>query len=228
VVWCLRNQLGHRCRPADRRSENLSRNVHTAGNGYFLACPGNEIPYIQNRSACSALGTIHNDFPVPHSRDYRTNVQISGVVIALAVFDWRISLTCLTLVLPLLFINKIYTRRVSTLQRDAHDTFENAYDVFSTQKPEEIHDYYIKSAGIKQQIAHGGALNFGVKRGILLFIFLAVLYIAVDLDDFTTGSIYSIVTYIWTFITSSEFLPELMESWTSLKDVSNRFKEASL
>jgi ABC-type multidrug transport system fused ATPase/permease subunit len=60
-------------------------------------------------------------------------IQIGGAVIALAVFDWRISLTCLTIVLPLLIINRIYARKVSTLQKDAHDAFENAYDVFSTQ-----------------------------------------------------------------------------------------------
>jgi ABC-type multidrug transport system fused ATPase/permease subunit len=155
-------------------------------------------------------------------------VQIGGTVIALAVFDWRISITCLTIVFPLLLINKIYTRKVSTLQKDSHDTFENAYDVFSTQKPEEIRSYYTKSASIKQKIANWGALNFGVMRCILLFIFLAVLYISIDLDDFTTGSIYSIVAYIWTFVTSSEYLPELMESWTSLKDVSNRLNQASL
>jgi ABC-type multidrug transport system fused ATPase/permease subunit len=154
-------------------------------------------------------------------------VQIGGAVIALAVFDWRISLTCLTIVLPLLLINRVYTRKVSALQKDSHDIFENAYDVFSTQKPEEIHNYYVKTAGIKQKIANWGALNFGVMRVILLFIFLAVLYISIDLDDFTTGSIYSIVAYIWTFITSSEYLPELMESWTSLKDVSNRLNKAS-
>ncbi|MCX6121580.1 MAG: ABC transporter six-transmembrane domain-containing protein [Ignavibacteriales bacterium] len=155
-------------------------------------------------------------------------VQIGGTVIALAVFDWRISLTCLTIVFPLLLINKIYTRKVSALQKDSHDTFENAYDVFSTQKPEEIRSYYTKSASIKQKIANWGALNFGVMRCILLFIFLAVLYISIDLDDFTTGSIYSIVAYIWTFVTSSEYLPELMESWTSLKDVSHRLNQASL
>ena len=155
-------------------------------------------------------------------------VQIGGTVIALAVFDWRISITCLTIVFPLLLINKIYTRKVSALQKDSHDTFENAYDVFSTQKPEEIRSYYTKSASIKQKIANWGALNFGVMRFILLFIFLAVLYISIDLDDFTTGSIYSIVAYIWTFVTSSEYLPELMESWTSLKDVSHRLNQASL
>ncbi len=155
-------------------------------------------------------------------------VQIGGAVIALAIFDWRISITCLTIILPLLLINGIYTRKVSGLQKDSHDIFENAYDVFSTQKPEEIHGYYAKSASIKQKIANWGALNFGVMRFILLFIFLAVLYISIDLDDFTTGSIYSIVAYIWTFITSSEYIPELMESWTSLKDISNRLNQASL
>jgi ABC-type multidrug transport system fused ATPase/permease subunit len=155
-------------------------------------------------------------------------VQIGGAVIALAVFDWRISLTCLTIVLPLLLINRIYVRRVSAIQKDVHDTFENAYDVFSSQKPEEIHNYYATSAGMKQNIANWGALNFGLMRVILLFIFLAVLYISIDLDNFSTGSIYSIVAYIWTFITSSEYIPELMESWTSLQDVSNRLKQATL
>ena len=62
-------------------------------------------------------------------------------------------------------------------------------------------------------------------RLALLVIFIAVLYIAIDLDDFSTGAIYSIVAYIWTFITTSEYIPELLESWTSLKDISRRLKE---
>jgi ABC-type multidrug transport system fused ATPase/permease subunit len=155
-------------------------------------------------------------------------IQIGGTVIALAMFDWRLSLTCLTIVFPLLLINRIYIKRVGAIQKDVHDTYEDTYDIFSTQKPEEIHAYYKKSASLKQKIANWGALNFGVMRVMLLGIFLVVLYIAIDLDDFTTGSIYSIVAYIWTFITSSEYLPELMESWTSLKDISRRLKEATL
>jgi ABC-type multidrug transport system fused ATPase/permease subunit len=155
-------------------------------------------------------------------------IQIGGTVIALAIFDWRLSVTCLTIVFPLLLINRIYIKRVGAIQKDVHDTYEDTYDIFSTQKPEEIQAYYKKSANLKQKIANWGALNFGVMRVILLGIFLVVLYISIDLDDFTTGSIYSIVAYIWTFITSSEYLPELMESWTSLKDISRRLKEATL
>ncbi len=155
-------------------------------------------------------------------------IDIGGAVIALAAFDWRISLTCLTIVLPLILINRIYNKNVSALQKQIHDTVENTYDIFSAQKANEIRDYYTKSASLKQKVAGWGALNFGVMRVILLAIFLVVLYISIDLDNFTTGSIYSIVAYIWTFVTSSEYLPELMESWTSLKDVSQRLKGASL
>jgi ABC-type multidrug transport system fused ATPase/permease subunit len=155
-------------------------------------------------------------------------IEISGAVIALAAFDWRISLTCLTIILPLVLMNRLYNRHVSKLQTSMHDTFESTYDVFSTQNPESIRTYYSSTAQIKQKIANWGALNFGIMRLTLLAIFLVVLFIAIDLDDFTTGNIYSIVAYIWTFITSSEYLPELMESWTSLRDISRRLRKATL
>jgi ABC-type multidrug transport system fused ATPase/permease subunit len=155
-------------------------------------------------------------------------IAIGGAVIALAAFDWRISVTCLSIVAPLFFINIIYNKKVGILQKEFHDLYEGTFDVFSTQNPEEVRNYYQRSAKSQQRIANWGALNFGVMRSALLIIFLVVLYIAIDLDEFTTGNIYSIVAYIWTFITSSEYLPELMESWTSIKDISGRLKTETI
>jgi hypothetical protein len=105
-----------------------------------------------------------------------------------------------------------------------HDTREEAYEIFSLKDPDKVRDYYRSMAGPQQKIANWGAVNFLLMRVFLLGIFLVVLYIAIDLDDFTTGNIYSIVAYLWTFVTSSEYLPELLESWTSLKDISKRLK----
>jgi hypothetical protein len=34
---------------------------------------------------------------------------------------------------------------------------------------------------------------------------------------------YSIVAYLWTFIASTDYLPELMESLASVKDLNVRF-----
>jgi ABC-type multidrug transport system fused ATPase/permease subunit len=151
-------------------------------------------------------------------------VSIGGAVIALAAFDWRISLACLTIILPLVHVTGVYTQRVSALQKEFHDNYETTFDVFATQSVDDVKAYYSRATALKQRIANWGALNFGVMRGALLVIFIAVLYISIDLDDFSTGAIYSIVAYIWTFITTSEYIPELMESWTSLDDISKRLK----
>jgi ABC-type multidrug transport system fused ATPase/permease subunit len=147
---------------------------------------------------------------------------------AIAIGGAIIALTCLLIVLPLSFITKLYNKKVILLQKTLHDSREEALDIFSSSDPERIKQYYDKSAKNEQKIANWGAFNFGVMRSFLLVIFLVVLYIAIDIDDFSTGSIYSIVAYLWTFVTSSEYLPELLESWTSLKEISERLRSESV
>jgi len=152
-------------------------------------------------------------------------IAISGALIGLAIFDYRISLSCLVVGIPLLFIHRVYNKRVVALQASIHDGVEETYDIFATKNPEKVEAYYSALAVPQQKIADWGALSFALIRVVLLGIFLVVLYISLDLNEFTTGNIYAIVAYLWTFVTSSEYLPELLESWTSLKDISNRLRE---
>ncbi len=152
------------------------------------------------------------------------SIAIGGAVIAMFFFDWRIALMCSLVIPPLIGISYVYNRKVSVHQQDLHDGREEAYDIFAARNVEKIREYYEKSANNEQAIANWGAINFGVIRVCLLAIFLVVLYIAIDLDDFSTGNIYSIVAYLWTFVTSTEYLPELLESSGSISDVSKRIR----
>ncbi len=151
-------------------------------------------------------------------------IAIGGSLIGLWFFDYRIALTCAIVTVPLTLITILYARKVVPLQSIVHDGMEEAYDVFQHPDVNAIEAYYQRIARPQKQIARWGALTFGVMRFFLLGIFLMVLYIAIDLDSFSTGNIYSIVAYVWTFVTSSEYLPELMESWTSLKDITGRLR----
>jgi ABC-type multidrug transport system fused ATPase/permease subunit len=151
-------------------------------------------------------------------------ITIIGAVIAQAFFDWRISAACLLIAFPLLLISNIYSRRVVKLQSQLHDDYEKVYDTFSSYDPEKVKKTFSSMARVQEQIAKWSAANFGIMRLVILVIFLFVLYIAIDLDNFSTGNIYSIVAYLWTFVTSVEYIPELMESAASLKDLSVRIK----
>lgn len=152
------------------------------------------------------------------------SIAIVGAIVALSFFDWRIALTCMCIILPLVFITKLYNDRVIHFQKDLHETQESAYRIYATLDLILIKKYYADYARSEQKIANWGALNFGVMRFSLLIIFLIVLYICVDLDNFTTGNIYSIIAYLWTFVSSAEYLPDLLSSWTSINDLSTRLK----
>jgi ABC-type multidrug transport system fused ATPase/permease subunit len=151
-------------------------------------------------------------------------IAIGGALIGLAFFDYRIALACSVVMVPLLIVNRLYNRTVVPLQAKLHDSYEETFEVFSTKDPEKVREYYTNLAKPQERIADWGALSFAMIRVVLLGIFLVVLYISIDLNDFSTGNIYAIVAYLWTFVTSSEYLPELLESWTSLKDIAGRLR----
>lgn len=155
-------------------------------------------------------------------------IDIGGAIIALTFFDWRIALTCLAITLPLLQITRWYNERILVLQKELHDKRERAFEVYGTGDAETVRSYVRDMAKPQIAISRWGALNFGIVRTSLLAIFLVVLYIATDVDEFSTGDIYAIVAYLWTFVTSSEYIPELMESWTSLKEISRRIRTGTI
>ena len=152
-------------------------------------------------------------------------IAISGALIGLAFFDYRIALTCAAVLAPVMVIERVYSGRVLTLQKDVHDRLETAFDQFKGLDPEEVRSYYMGVAGPQRRIANWGAASFGLMRLVLLAVFLVVLWVSTALDDFTTGQLYSIVAYLWTFVTSSEYVPELLESWTGIRDLSQRLRQ---
>ena len=151
-------------------------------------------------------------------------IGLGGALIGVAVFDWRIAVACGVAAVPLALLTTIMARRVAVMQATVHDMKEQSYLAYSSNDPEKVRTHFLSIANVDRRIAKSGAAVFGVMRICMLAIFLVVLYVAIDLDGFTTGNIYSIVAYLWTFITSSESIPELAESWTSLRDLSGRME----
>lgn len=151
-------------------------------------------------------------------------ISIIGAVAALTIFDYRISIACLAVALPLIYMGQIYNTKVAVLQKRYHDDYENLYKIFSTRDKQEIRKFYSSIEKVKTKIGVWNAANFSIMRLVLLVIFMSVLVIAIDMDEFTTGNIYAIVAYLWTFMSSVEYLPDLMESRVAIKDISERIK----
>jgi ABC-type multidrug transport system fused ATPase/permease subunit len=153
-------------------------------------------------------------------------INVAGALVGLALFDWKLSLACGLVGIPLFAINWVYTTKVARIQETIHDRVEKIYEVFEAKDPEQVRAYFHALARPQQQLANWGAASFALVRLFLLGIFLVVLWVAIDLDDFTTGNLYTTVAYLWTIVTSTEYLPELLESWSSLRDIAQRVRAA--
>jgi len=147
----------------------------------------------------------------------------AGAIIALFFYDYRIALICLLVVIPIAYINNLNRKNVTRLQKDIHDNQEELFKLIESRDTSKISQFYTNTISPKTMIARWNAFGYSSVKVLLIVIFIGVLFICVDVDKFTTGKIYSIVAYLWTFIASTDYLPELMESLASVKDLNVRF-----
>jgi ABC-type multidrug transport system fused ATPase/permease subunit len=148
----------------------------------------------------------------------------AGAIIAMFFYDYRIALVCVAVTVPIAYINNISRKKVVHLQRDIHDNQEELYKLIENRDTSKIHQFYFNMISPKTTIAKWNAFSYSTVKILLVIIFIVVLFICVDIDDFTTGKIYSIVAYLWTFIGQTDNLPDLMESMGSIKDLDMRFE----
>jgi hypothetical protein len=114
---------------------------------------------------------------------------------------------------------------VVELQKDLHDNREDLYKLFEDQNAVAIRDYYHRLIMPQTRISKWNSLNYTVTKLLMMVILVVVLFICVDVDKFSTGNIYAIVSYLWTFILSTDYLPGLMESVTSLIELNSRLRQ---
>jgi ABC-type multidrug transport system fused ATPase/permease subunit len=147
----------------------------------------------------------------------------AGAICALFFYDYRIAVICLAIVIPVAYINNLNRKNVVMLQKDIHDNQEELFNLIESRDTSKISQFYQKTISPKTRIARWNAFGYSSTKVLLVIIFIGVLFICVDVDKFSTGRIYSIVAYLWTFIASTDYLPELMESLASVKDLNERF-----
>lgn len=148
----------------------------------------------------------------------------AGAIIALFFYDYRIGLVCLAVIGPVAYINNLSRKKVTQLQKDIHDNQEELYKLIENRDTSRIHHFFNNMVSPRIRIARWNSFSFTTVKTLLVIIFVVVLFICVDVDNFSTGKIYSIVAYLWTFIGQTDYLPELMESLGSIKDLNMRFE----
>lgn len=149
----------------------------------------------------------------------------AGAIIALFFYDYRIGLVCLAVIGPVAFINNMSRKKITHLQKNIHDNQEELYQLIENRDTSMIQKFFNNMISPRINIARWNAFSYSTVKVLLVVIFIIVLFICVDIDKFSTGKIYSIIAYLWTFVGQTDYLPDLMESLGSIKDLNIRFNK---
>jgi len=181
---------------------------------------GEDLSKIAGRSSLAWQNIEFFQYNLPEFLEQSINVI--GAIGALAIFDWRLALVGGSIVLLITVASRFYMRRVAVIQAKLNDMHEQEYNTFATRNPSTIRTYYTEISKLEVSFSNNQAKGFGILRVLMLVMFMATLFISLDLDRFTIGELYSIVAYLWVFVTASEYIPYLSEKWVALKDVTGR------
>ncbi len=187
---------------------------------------GEDLSKIAGRSSLAWQNIEFFQYNLPEFIEQLINVI--GAVSALALFDWRMAVVGGSIVIFVMLTSRFYMRRIAKYQTVLNDMHEQEYNTFATKDPRVIKQYYTDISVLEIKFSNLSAASYGILRVLLLIMFLTTLYISLDLDRFTIGEIYSIVAYVWTFVTASEYIPYLSEKWDALKETSRRLKSGQL
>ncbi len=149
-------------------------------------------------------------------------ITVVGAMTALSLLDWRASIACIAMIIPYLFVNRYFMVRITKEQVMLNNDQENEVLTFLDRDAKKVYSYYKGLSKRQTKISVLSASNYGIFKILTMVVFITILYIALDMDDFTVGQIYSVVAYIWAFIGASEYIPYLSEKWITMRDVARR------
>lgn len=145
-----------------------------------------------------------------------------GALVMLSLYDLKIALYCLLLLLPLWFLNRFYARKSLVLNQKLNSQLEQEVNVLTDCYADEVQTHYYHLARLRIRLSNAAATNWGIMELFIIALFMAVLVRTVALSSIQPGTIYAILSYAWNYRQSLDVVPTLVQQVSRLKDIGDR------
>ena len=154
-------------------------------------------------------------------------VSFIGALFMLFFYDAQIGLACLALILPIVVFSRKYAKRTLLLNTQLNDQREREVAILESGNPAEIKKHYNLLTYWQVRLSDAEATNWGFIESAMIGLAAWVIYRAANLEDAGAGTIYAIISYLWSFVSSLATVPFLVQQLSRLKDISSRVAMAS-
>jgi ABC-type multidrug transport system fused ATPase/permease subunit len=154
----------------------------------------------------------------------RAVYSVLGALVLLAFYDGLLVPLCLALLVPAVFLNRVYARRTRQLSAQLHDEIENEVDAIAANDAAGVRRHYGNVACWRIKLSDCEALNFGVMELFVLGVLVAALLRACSLPSAQAGDIFAVFRYVLMLIMGLDSVPKLVQQFSRLRDIHSRIQ----
>lgn len=152
--------------------------------------------------------------------------NILGSLIILFFYDKTVVAICLAIMIPVIIISILYSKKMLRLNRHKNDELEKQVDIISAGNNANIRHHYNNLRKWQVRISDKEAWNFGFMEIMVLLVIAVSLIASKNLHSTTimAGSLFGIYSYILKFASGLDTIPYTMERLSSLSDITRRIE----
>ena len=186
--------------------------------------------YKQDVSKLSAHSTLAREFVDFLEFDLvyviEAGYNLFGSLILLFFYDSSVVLLCLSVLIPVVLISRVYGKRMMYLNKQKNDELEQQVDVISGGDKTTVNNHYNNLRKWQIKISDKEAMNFGFMEFLVMIVLGVSLLITYKSSGaaILAGNVVGIFFYVSNFAKGLETIPYTVQRLTSLTDITKRIE----
>ncbi len=182
----------------------------------------NKVSITKINARVELLKQIIDFFEIDFPFFVKSLIAIFGSLILLYMYNSKLLLVSIIIVIPSLLINFFYAKKIEIATHICNNQFEQQLEILENGDKtaqqvyfQELREYNIRKSTLE-------ALNFGFLEIFVLLMILMSLFILCKTENLNYGSIIASYGIVLRLAYSFDFIPHLTTKIATLKDITNR------
>lgn len=152
--------------------------------------------------------------------------NIFGSLVLLFFYDSAVVVLCLAVLIPVVFISRVYGKRMMYLNKKKNDELEQQVNIISEGDRHAMYTHYNNLRKWQIRISNQEAWNFGFMELLVMIVLGASLLITYKASGpaIAAGNIVGIFFYVTNFTKGLDTIPYTVQRLTSLSDITRRIE----
>lgn len=152
--------------------------------------------------------------------------NLFGSLVLLFFYDSVVVVLCLSVLIPVVLISRVYGKRMMYLNKKKNDELEQQVDIIAGGDRKAMHDHYNNLRNWQIRISNQEAWNFGFMELLVMIVLGASLLITYKAAGpaIAAGNIVGIFFYVTNFTKGLDTIPYTVQRLTSLTDITRRIE----